>query len=395
MQRPDPSSTHDLTPTSGERLLFLDWLRIAALAWLMVYHVGMFYVTWDFHVKSPFAGPGLEPWMKLSEPWRMSLVFVTSGAATALMLRTRDAGALIRRRSRQLLLPLLCGVVLVVPPQAYFEVVQKFAYTGSFPDFLGLYFSGFRGFCAGPSCLVLPTWNHLWFLPYLWAYTVVVCAVLSLAPKAAGALSGAVQGVVRGPALWVAPMLIVLALRLVLLPRYPSTHAFWGDGFNHALYFTVFLLGMALASAPGVWLRMGRARWPALTIAMGLWAIWVVGQPAKPLEHAVIAGFQWSAIVAAIGFAHRCLNRDAPFRAELTEAVFPVYLLHQTVLIVSSQALAPLRWSPAIEAPLLLALTLGISYLGYRLLRRVVWLRPWFGMGSPGAETSQVPARIG
>ena len=33
----------------------LDWLRIAAFGLLIFYHVGMFYVTWGFHVKSSHA----------------------------------------------------------------------------------------------------------------------------------------------------------------------------------------------------------------------------------------------------------------------------------------------------------------------------------------------------
>jgi glucan biosynthesis protein C len=134
--RPDP------------RLFFLDWLRILAFGVLVVYHVGMVYVTWDFHVKSPAASRALEPWMLMSGPWRMSLLFMVSGAATAFMLRRGERiGTLLRQRTARLLLPLLCGVVLLVPPQPYVEVVQKLGYAGSYWDFLGLYFSGDRGFC--------------------------------------------------------------------------------------------------------------------------------------------------------------------------------------------------------------------------------------------------------
>ncbi len=68
-----------MTPPSDEgaarapRLFFLDWLRIIAFAVLVLYHTGMYYVTWPFHLKSPLASRALEPWMKLTEPWRMSL----------------------------------------------------------------------------------------------------------------------------------------------------------------------------------------------------------------------------------------------------------------------------------------------------------------------------------
>ena len=38
-----------------QRRYDLDWLRIGAFALLIFYHVGMYYVTWDWHVKSRHA----------------------------------------------------------------------------------------------------------------------------------------------------------------------------------------------------------------------------------------------------------------------------------------------------------------------------------------------------
>jgi glucans biosynthesis protein C len=362
------------------RLFFLDWLRVLAFAALVLYHVGMYYVTWDFHVKSPFAGPGLEPWMKLTEPWRMSLLFIISGAATALMLRGRESMQMFKQRSRQLLPPLLCGVVLVVPLQTYFEVAQKFKYTGGFLNFLGLYFTHFSGFCSNGKCLVLPTWNHLWFLPYLWVYTLIVCAVLVVMPTAVDRMARGLVLALRGPALLVVPALLLLLIRLALFSHYPSTHALWGDCFNHAVYFGMFIAGMAFATQPEMCMRMQKARWPALILAAIFWAVLVAAQPMKPFEHAVVAVFQWSALVAALGFARQHLNRDKPYRAELTESVFPVYILHQTVLIVATQWLLPLQWRPLVEGPSLVLITFAVSYLGYRCIRRSSLLRPWFGM---------------
>ena len=66
-------------------------------------------------------------------------------------------------------------------------------------------------------------------------------------------------------------------------------------------------------------------------------------------------------------------------RQRLTEAVFPVYILHQTLIIVLAHALRPLAWVPAIEGPLLVLLTFALAWLGFELVRRVPWLRPAFG----------------
>jgi glucans biosynthesis protein C len=106
------------------------------------------------------------------------------------------------------------------------------------------------------------------------------------------------------------------------------------------------------------------------------------------LEHAVVAIYQWSALVAAFGFAKTLLNRDGPLRVRLTQAVFPVYILHQTVMIVASQFLLAFALNPAVEAPLLIFITFAFSYTGYLLVRRLNWLRPWFGLKRVNADIS-------
>ena len=76
-----------------ERRYDLDWIRICAFGVLVLYHVGMYYVTWDWHVNSPHASHALEPLMLLSSPWRLSLLFLVSGAATAFLWDTAVATA--------------------------------------------------------------------------------------------------------------------------------------------------------------------------------------------------------------------------------------------------------------------------------------------------------------
>ncbi|MCW1980937.1 surface polysaccharide O-acyltransferase-like enzyme [Xanthomonas arboricola] len=77
----------------------LDWLRVIAFGLLVLYHVGMYYVTWDWHVKSPTTHLMLEPVMLLSSPWRISLLLLISGVATAFMLRSRPGACYIDDRA--------------------------------------------------------------------------------------------------------------------------------------------------------------------------------------------------------------------------------------------------------------------------------------------------------
>lgn len=154
----------------------LDWLRIAAFGLLIGYHVGMLYVPWNFHVKSEYrGGPGLTALMLASNPWRLSLLFVISGAATAFMANGLGRGVLAWQRVKRLLIPLVFGMAVVVVPQVYFEVTEAGRYSGSFIVFWGRYLQGDQSFRTP-----IPTWNHLWFVAYLLVYTLIVVA---LAPK--------------------------------------------------------------------------------------------------------------------------------------------------------------------------------------------------------------------
>ena len=59
----------------GERLYGLDWLRIGAFALLILYHIGMFFVPWEWHVKTSRPIEWLEIPMMAINPWRLALAF--------------------------------------------------------------------------------------------------------------------------------------------------------------------------------------------------------------------------------------------------------------------------------------------------------------------------------
>ena len=404
------------TLPSPDRQYFLDWLRILAFGLLVLYHVGMYYVSWDWHIKSPQLSSAIEPWMRLVSPWRMDLLFLVSGAATAFMLRRRGAsGGLLRERATRLLWPLLFGALVIVPPQSYLEVVQRFAYAGSYLDFMRLYLTGYGGFCrANGSCLILPTWNHLWYLPYLFVYTLALWGSLRLWPQWLDRLAAAATPVVHGVRLIVLPIALLALTRWALRGRFPATHALVDDWFLHTQYIAMFVFGAVLARAPGLAVRMQALRWLALVCALAAWALLVLGltppgasgasdswtSVLRPVIHSVQ---QWCAIVAALGFARRHLDFDAPARRYLTDAVFPVYILHQTLTILLANALLPWALAIGAEAALLVAGTFAFSFLGFECARRIRWLRPVFGLrrspeaapAAPGTAPRPTPGTVG
>ncbi len=381
-------------PAPGQRQYFLDWIRIFAFFVLILYHTGMYYVTWGWHVKSPHASDTLEPYMMLSGPWRLALLFLVSGVASTYLLNKLGAGAFVRQRSVRLLPPLLFGMLVIVPPQSYFEVVEKLSYQGGYAEFMRLYLGGYQGFCKDGECLKLPTWNHLWFVAYLWVYTLLLAALVKLSPAALRERAGAALArLLSGWRIIALPAAVLAAARLALADGYPATHALLDDWYNHAVYFPLFLLGATLATRRDFWAGLEQARWPALGLALGGWAALMIYyaipealaataqvQAWRPVLRSVYALLQWSAIAAVCGFGHRHLQFDSPARRYLTQAVFPLYIVHQTLIVSLAHALKPARLPPALEGLILVLLTLTISFAVVEVVRRVALLRPLFGL---------------
>ena len=390
----------------GARRYDLDWVRIIAFLLLILYHVGMYYVTWDWHVKSPQASATIEPLMMLTSPWRLSLLFLVSGVATAYLLARQGAGHFMGQRSTRLLIPLVFGMLVIVPPQSYLEVVEKLRYAGSFAEFYRLYVSGFHGFCRGADCLALPTWNHLWFVVYLWVYTAVLYAAVRSAPPVIPWLRRIAEKRLSGLGVLLWPIAYLVAIRLELAPRFPATHALVGDWYNHAMYFGVFLLGFSLAGVRAAWCALERARWLTLGFAVLGWAFVaayfaaysddaaVPPMALRLFQRGVYGAEQWLAIAAAVGFAHRHLTHDSAVRRYLTTAIFPVYILHQTIIVVVAHALKPSHLYPPVEGVLLVLVTAAACFMSYEAIRRVRLLRPLFGLelGMPRAPKIKSPS---
>src|SRR3546814_2942610 len=100
--------------------------------------------------------------MVLTSPWRLSLLFLIAGVATRFMADKTPRPAMLRVRSLRLLLPLVFGMLVIVPPQTFCEITEKLGWSGGVTEFYRLYVTGFDGWRPGGRHLVVPTWNHLW-----------------------------------------------------------------------------------------------------------------------------------------------------------------------------------------------------------------------------------------
>ncbi len=207
------------------------------------------------------------------------------------------------------------------------------------------------------------------------------------------------------PDRWLAALLIALPVAwlawalLAVLPNHPPTHALLDDAYVHAESLPIFVAGFLLARWQRGWQLLRRGRhltlWLALAglcIELGIRALgrlpglddvpgWVIGLPWAPAERVGRALYTWTALLALLGWAQVWLAAPRRWVRWAREAVFPCYILHQTLLILLLYWLRSLQLGPWLEPALVLSGTvLGCALLYEGVIRRVRWLRPLFGL---------------
>jgi hypothetical protein len=86
-------------------------------------------------------------------------------------------------------------------------------------------------------------------------------------------------------------------------------------------------------------------------------------------------------ISGVFGFGYQYLNRPSKWLSYLSEAVYPVYIIHMFVMFGVSTLILPLEISPVLQFLGVTGLTLVGCFLIHEfILRRIYWLRPLFGM---------------
>lgn len=363
MINPGTLQAGDLTGRRAE----LDWLRIASVSLVFLHHVCMPFNGDHFHIMNSESSKVLDDIMVYFEQWRLPLLLLISGAGTVMAFSKHSAFGFVKERSKRLLIPLIVGVLVIVPPQTYFEFKDQFT------SYLNFY----------AQLLDHMEDNHLWFIKYLFFFSLLIIPlVLYLREERSMGTRHRVGNLLTRP--WVVLLLCVpvMMLRIINLIYFPDGDEAWINFPKASYYFYFFVMGIILFSSSEAWGNLGRNRkhylitslislvlfytyyympqeWiPESVSASGRWSIWFV----------VCALVGWTTMLTIMGYAQVYLNQPKPILKKLNEAVYPFYILHQTVIVVLAYYVV--QWQASIWLKLIVLLI--TSWITILVLYRLV-----------------------
>src|SRR5688500_7202306 len=248
------------------------------MAAVFVIHVSFVFVPWaPWHIQSRDRSAALGQVLLALAPWVMPLFMLLAGESAYYSLRKRGRRSFVMERVRHLLVPLLIGILVLVPPQVYLERRLSGAFGGSLVAFYPHFFEGVypRGNLA---------WHHLWFLGYLFVFGLAGLPLFHWLDGARGRawLASAASRAARsgGPLMIALP---VVASRLVLSETIALLGGTAADWHNRTLLPGAFVAGYLFAT-DGRFPRAAIGRWRgqlavALLLTVGFFAYAATGDP--------------------------------------------------------------------------------------------------------------------
>jgi hypothetical protein len=338
----------------------IDWLRVIAIGLLLVYHVAIGFQPWGIMVgfiTNDKPWPSLWLPMSMLNVWRIPFLFFVSGMGTYLSMQRRNWKQLLGERTKRILLPYVFGMFCVFPVSSFI-----WQYNNEWP----------LQYAANPG--------HLWFLGNIFIYVVLLAPILFYLKKNEnGNLVAWIKKVFSTPLGLIPVMAVFIGEALLMQPNPYELYAMTMHGF--VLGLLAFFVGFCfMIAGDNFWKMLQAWKWMFVTLAAGLFAARLIAYGMRAPGYLIAVESQcW--IFGLLAFGSKYLNQGGATLNYLSQAAYPVYIIHMIFLFLGSLIVFRFDLVPPIEFILVLLFTL-VGSLGFYefVIRRISILRPLFGV---------------
>ena len=345
---------------TSKRRYDIDWVRVIAIGLLLIYHTAIGFQSWGImigFIATDKPWPALWTPMLMLNVWRIPLLFFVSGMGVFFAIQNRNWKELILERAGRILVPFIFGIFVIVPLGLYLWQY---------------YYDWDLTYSRSPG--------HLWFLGNIFVYVLILSpAFFYLKKYESRKIVSTIKSLIGTPLGIVVVIAAFVAEALLVDPRPFELYAMTWHGFLLGLI--AFFFGFCFVlSGPPFWQMILKWRWFFIASAILLYAYRIIQfQQFPPNYLLAIESNCW--IISVFAFAYRYLNHPSKALDYLSQAAYPVYILHMIFLYLGSLLIFPLNIPSPVQYPLLLLFTLAGCFASYEyLVRRINIIRPLFGL---------------
>lgn len=342
---------------------FIDNVRWIAVLFLLPYHTArIFDSIHPFYIKGTMSKLATD-FVLSCTPWFMPLLFVVAGISTQYALQKRSNKEYIKERFSKLLIPLISGLLLLIPIQTYFAERFHNAFVGTYWEQYILFFTRVNDL-SGYSGGFTP--GQLWFVFDLFVISLVVLPLVYFIKKKNIS--------------WRCSNLVIMPLCIITIML---SYVLDIGGKSLGEYFALFLLGYVVLAEEAVQEFMDKYR-ILLSIFGGSLIIYTVVYQTSLNVGIVSRGMMiltsWICILAILGMGRHYLNFQNRCTKYLSASSFTCYLFHQSWIVLIGFYIMQCNLPAGVQYIIILIGGLLGSIFAYEICKRFKVLRFMFAI---------------
>ena len=347
------------------RKYYIDNLRNLTI--LLLFPIHTFMIWNDFGTKF-YIWQGdnrlLSTLIVLINPWFMPILFVIAGISARYSLEKRSNKEFVMQRIDKLLIPFLCGMVLLVPFQTLFARKFFYGYDGGLLDNLKYFFIHLTDFSGYDGAF---TPGQLWFILFLFIISMVSLIIFKFVPYESAAKK--------------AEKLPVFGVLFLFIPIWLMYYLGNFGGFSLGKNLALFLIGYYILSNDAVIDRIERnIGWLTAMWIIGIIALGVLYYKFSYYGDLWINFIGWLSILVLLILGKKLLNRKTGFTEYFNKASYPVYILHQSVLVALAYYVVQICDILLIQVLCICIGSFVLTMLLYYLIKYIPFVRKMIGI---------------
>ena len=346
------------------RKLFLDNIRTIVILLLFPYHT---FMIWNNFGAKFYIWDGnnniLSTLLIFVSTWLMPILFVITGMSARYSLEKRNSKEFIKERIKRVFIPFISGLILLIPFQTLYARKFFFNYNGGILENLCYFFTHFSDLNGYDGMF---TFGHLWFLLYLLIITLITFLVIKKLPF--NKVNSKINKV----------HIISIILLFIPIFIFYSFGNFGGKSLGK--YMFLYLLGYYLFSDDFIE-QLVKHKVIILSLFSVSQILLVILYFKYRYYGDLLVNFVgWLGILSFVIVGKLFLNKENKLTNYFKTASFPIYILHQTFLIIIAYYVLMLMDNIALQINIIIFGSLILTIMIYEIMRRIPILKNMIGV---------------